>query len=86
MSSLFDAITALPTPFNMVVLIVLIGCAAGVVGTFAKELRKYLCHRNEIELKREMLGRGLQSDEIEQIMGATLPDSQKPPKVGKCPM
>lgn len=78
MSNLFDSIMQMPVPFNMVVLIVLIGSVAGVVGTIAKEIRKYFCHREEMELKREMLGRGMEGDEIEQVMRATAAHGEKP--------
>lgn len=70
MSTLLDAIMELPVPFNMVVLIVLIGCVAGVIGTIAKETRKYFCHQNELELKREMINRGMEPQEIDQVLRA----------------
>jgi hypothetical protein len=75
MSRFFDSVFEMPVPFNMVVIIVLIGAFAGLVSTIAKETRKYFCHRNEIELKREMLERGMEPQEIEQIMRATSPKS-----------
>ena len=53
MSSILESITSIPAPFNMVVLIVLIACGAGVITGVAKEFRKYLCHREEVELKRD---------------------------------
>jgi hypothetical protein len=59
----------------MVVLIVLIGSVAGVVATIVKEVRTYLCHRNEIELKREMVDRGMESEEIERVMSARTDDA-----------
>jgi hypothetical protein len=70
MSTLLDSIMELPVPFNMVVLIVLIGSVAGVIGTIAKEVRKYLCHQNELELKREMIARGMEPQEIDQVLRA----------------
>ena len=76
MSSFLDSIVAIPAPFNMVVLIVLIGSVAGVIGTIAKEVRKYLCHRTEMELKREMLDRGMKSQEIERVMKAKMADAK----------
>ena len=80
MSSLFESILRMPVPFNMIVLIVLIGSVAGVIATVAKEIRKYFCHREEMELKREMLDRGMEGDEIEQVMRATTADVEKPPE------
>ncbi len=70
MSTLLDSIMELPVPFNMVVLIVLIGSVAGVIGTIAKEGRKYFCHQNELELKREMISRGMEPQEIDQVLRA----------------
>jgi uncharacterized membrane protein (DUF106 family) len=77
MSNLFDSIISLPVPFNMVVLVVLIGCVTGIITSIAKETRKYFCHRNEMELKREMIDRGLDAAEIDQVMQA------QPAKAGK---
>jgi hypothetical protein len=76
MSSLFDSIVALPTPFDMVVLIVLIGSVAGVIATIAKEVRVYLCHRNEMELKREMLDLRMKPQDMEQVMQAKIGDAK----------
>ena len=76
MSHLLDSIVALPTPFNMVVLIVLIGSVAGVIGTIAREVRKYFCHREEMEFKREMLDRGIDPQEIDRVMRAKTADVQ----------
>ncbi len=70
MSSFLESIIEMPVPFNMVVLIVLMGSVAGVIGTVAKEVRKYYCHQNELELKREMLGRGMEPQEIDQVLRA----------------
>ena len=77
MSRFFDSIFEMPAPFNMVVIIVLIGAVAGTISTIAKETRKFFCHRNEIELKREMLERGMEGQEIEQVMRATSPKSSE---------
>ena len=68
MNSLLESIIDMPVPFNMVVLIVLIGSVAGVIGGIAKEVRKYFCHQNELELKREMLDRGMGPQEIEHVL------------------
>ncbi len=71
MSNILESILQMPVPFNMIVVIVLIGSVAGVITTVVREIRKYACHREEMELKREMLSRGLEGDEIEQVMRAT---------------
>jgi len=70
MSSLTELIRTVPTPFNMVVIIVLITSCAGVVSAVAKQIRKYACHRQELEFKRELLDRGLAPEEIELVIRA----------------
>jgi cell division protein FtsL len=80
MSNLFDSILGMPVPFNMIVLIVLIASVAGVITSVAKEIRRYFCHREEMELKREMLDRGMEGHQIEQVMRATTADVGKPPE------
>jgi hypothetical protein len=70
MAELFKSIVEIQTPFNMIILIVLIASAAGVLSSIAKQIRKYASHRQEIELKRELVERGLSVDEIERIIAA----------------
>ena len=70
MSEFFQDIMSMQTPFNMVVLVVFFGCVAGVLSTIIHQIRRYACHRHEIELKREMVERGLSVDEIERIVRA----------------
>ncbi len=65
---LFKGILSIQTPFNMVVLIVLFGCVAGVLTGIATQIRKYGCHRQDIDFKRELVDRGLSADEIERII------------------
>jgi hypothetical protein len=85
MSSFLDAIAALPTPFNFIVFLVLIGSVAGVIGAIAKEVRKFLCHRDEIELKREMLDRGMESQEIDRAMRTKTAGKQGPSHLPHAP-
>jgi hypothetical protein len=73
MLDILKAIVSIPTPFNMVVFIVLIGSTAGVLSTIASQIRKYGCLRQEIEFKRELVDRGLSADEIEQIITVRMP-------------
>lgn len=68
MSVLLRILTVIPSPFNMVVLIVLIACIAGVLTEVARQVRAYLSHRDELELKREMIESGMTADEIERIL------------------
>ena len=63
--------TFLDTLFqNWVVAIVLICVTASAVTSIAKQIRKYACHRNEVEFKRDLVERGLSIDEIERIIVA----------------
>ena len=70
MNDLFHSLLNLPTPFNMIVLIVLISCTAGVITSIAKQVRRYGSHRQELDFKRELVERGLSADEIERIVAA----------------
>ena len=70
MSQFFQSIISIPAPFNMVVMIVLIISSAGIVTSIAKQIRKYACHRQELDFKRELLDRGLSSEEIREIIKA----------------
>jgi hypothetical protein len=55
---------------NWIVAIVLVCVVASVITSIAKQLRKYACHRNEVELKRDLVERGLSVEEIERIVAA----------------
>lgn len=77
MISLFESIAEMQEPFNMIVFVVLFGSAAGAIAAIAKEVRKYFCHQNEMELKREMLARGMKSPEIEHVLRTRAADWQK---------
>jgi hypothetical protein len=67
---LLRGILDMPVPFNMIVLVVLIFCTTGVVTSIFTQIRKYACHRRDIDLKRELVERGLAVDEIERIVAA----------------
>ncbi len=70
MFDLFQQIQGLQTPFDMVAFICLFFAVASVIGSVVKQTRKYLCHRQEIEFKREMLDRGMSAEEIESVVRA----------------
>ena len=70
MSQAIEAITSIPSPFNMVVLVVMIACSAGVITGVAKEIRKFACHREDVELKRELLAGGMNAADIERVVNA----------------
>jgi hypothetical protein len=55
---------------HWIVTIVFVCVGASVVSSIAKQIRKYGCHRQEIELKRDLVERGLSVDEIERIVAA----------------
>lgn len=68
----------LPPPFNMVVIIIAMIFGSWMLCDFAGHLRKYFSHRDELQLKRELVDRGLGVDEIERIInaGGNSPESQ----------
>ena len=63
-----DSIIGMQEPFNMVVLVMLIVMIAGIVKTVIKETRKYLCHRQDLDLKRELLDRGMGAEDIDRVV------------------
>lgn len=75
MTELLRTIVDIQPPFNMVVLIVLIGSVAGILGSIATQIRKYACHRQDIEFKRDLIDRGMSAEEIERIIAARRRDA-----------
>jgi hypothetical protein len=73
MSELLRSITEIQSPFNMVIFVVLIGSVFGVLGTLVTQVRKYASHRADIQLKRELVERGLTAEEIERIVAVGSP-------------
>ena len=74
MVNLIESIIAIPIPFNMIVLVVLICSVAGVITAIAKEVRKYLCHREEVDFKRDLLASGMSAADIERTIQAHSPN------------
>ena len=70
MNTFISNILSLETPFNMIVMVTLFGCVAGVLITIVTEIRKYFVHRELMELKRELAGHGMSADEIERVVTA----------------
>ena len=68
MSETINSITNIPAPFNMIVLVVLIGAVATVLGTVVSQVRQYASHRQELEFKRDLLERGMSAEEIERVV------------------
>ncbi|NOY41442.1 MAG: hypothetical protein GXP26_06355 [Planctomycetes bacterium] len=77
MYDLMEQILRLKTPFNMIVVVVLITTGAGVITSIAKQFRKFASQRLELDFKRELLDRGMTVEEIEQVLQAK---SEKQPQ------
>lgn len=73
MTGLFQSITSLQPPFNMIVLIVLIVSFFGLLRMVVLQARLFASHREDVQLKRELVERGLGADEIERIVLAKSP-------------
>jgi hypothetical protein len=73
MHDFFQSLVNMPTPFNMVVFVVLIGSVGGLIGTIATQVRRYASHRADTQLKRDLVERGLSAEEIERIVAAKSP-------------
>jgi hypothetical protein len=58
---------------NWVALVVLIGVGGGVITSIATQVRKYGTHRVDMQLKRELVERGLSAEEIERIVAIKSP-------------
>ena len=69
-NSALQSITSIAAPFNMIVLVVFLMVVGGIFTTFFQQLRKFACHRQELNFKRDLLDRGLTADEVEQIVQA----------------
>jgi hypothetical protein len=76
MTSFIQLITGLPSPFNMVVLVVLIGSLLGLLKLIVIQARIYASHREDVQLKRELVERGLSAEEIERIVLAKSPNGK----------
>ena len=57
----------LPTPFNMIVLVVALVMSVQIVKAIAWQVRLGVCHYFELQFKREMVERGLAIDEIQRL-------------------
>ena len=55
---------------NWIAVLVLGTVLAGVITSIAKQIRKYGCFCQEVELKRELVERGLSVEEIERLIAA----------------
>jgi hypothetical protein len=73
MQDFFHSLLNTNSPFGMIVLVVLIGSLIGLIGTIAKQARIYASHRADVQLKRELVERGLSVEEIERVVAAKSP-------------
>ena len=81
----FVSLVNADSPFGMIVLVVFIGSMVGVISTIASQIRLYATHRADVNLKREMVERGLSAEEIERIIAAKSPGSKRSGKdFGTC--
>jgi len=67
MDAFFDIVRQMPPPFNMIVLLVAIGCGASLVKGIVKQVRIFVDNEADRRLKREMIDSGLGADEAERI-------------------
>jgi len=74
MSEFFKYVMSIGAPFNMVVLIVLMGSLCTLLGTIAAQVRIFVSHRADVQLKRELVERGLSVEEIERVVRAKGPE------------
>jgi Na+-translocating ferredoxin:NAD+ oxidoreductase RnfG subunit len=82
MSQFLDQITRLPTPFNMVVLIVLIGAISGIITTLVKQIGALARQRQDLAFKRELIDRGMSAEEVQRVVESrSQPASSKPAAV-----
>jgi hypothetical protein len=70
---LIDKVLAIPVPFNMIIVIMAIIFGTGIITSVAKQVRKYLCLREELLFKREMIDRGMSPQEVEKLVKCKSP-------------
>ena len=77
MDNFVHSLVSIPPPFNMIVLVVLIGSIAGVIGKIVVQARIYASHRADVHFKRELVERGLSAEEIERVVSAKAPRERR---------
>lgn len=75
MSEIIHQVLSMPPPFNMITVIVVVVVGVGGITSIATEIRKYVSHRESMEVIRDLADRGMSPGEIERILNAG-PDSQ----------
>ncbi|QEG38037.1 hypothetical protein [Bythopirellula goksoeyrii] len=71
MSYIQEFVNLLPIPFNFVLLLLLIVFGTGIITSTMKQIRKFACHRQELDFKREMIDRGMSVEEVERLVQAS---------------
>ena len=77
MSRLLDQLISITPPFNMIILLVVIMGFGSALNSLMKQVRKYACHRQELDFKRELVDRGLSPEEVGEIIRARGPEGTK---------
>lgn len=67
---LIDSVFAIPTPFNFLLMVAMVVATTFVASVAAVQFRQYCSHRDEVELKRELVARGMSAQEIVTVIGA----------------
>ena len=70
MSELITKVLEVPIPFNFLIVALLLCTVVGIIGVIVMEVRKFATHRLDLDMKREMLDRGMPPEEIEQVLRA----------------
>ena len=82
MAHFLDQIINLAVPFNMIVLIVLIGAVSGVITTIVKQCGAFAQQRQDLAFKRELIDRGMSADEVQRVVESRVqPTSRQPTTV-----
>ena len=70
MSEVLIKLLEIPAPFNMIIVAVAMGIMIPIVAIISAEARKFFAHRADLEVKRDMVERGMSAEEIERILEA----------------
>ncbi len=65
------------SPFAIPIVAILAVFTCSLVSLITSSVRSIVKHRNEVELKQSMIDRGMSADEIERVIRASSPASEK---------
>ncbi|MEM9353666.1 MAG: hypothetical protein AAGA92_11690 [Planctomycetota bacterium] len=74
MSEFVESLNSMPMPFSFVIWLVLIILGGGAFSTVCKEVRRVVCRRFDVNLKRDLIDRGLEPEEVERLVAAAAAD------------